>query len=360
MKRWTWIALVALLCAGCSSGPEVVGDVDDEIVEKMSRFEVSEKEVHFEAEGTRIYGTLTRPAGKDDAPGVILIAGSGPTDRDWNNPLLPGDNGTAIELSTRLAQAGVASLRYDKRGTGRTELSGAITWEDYLAEVKAAKNTLAADENVDAGRIFVAGHSEGGAHALRAVAEQWIEVRGVMLLATPGRPTDRLVLDQVGEQLEEAGMSSEAVESELSSLASAMDTIARGQSVEASRVSEIPGLVALVQTLQTEDAEQFAAELLGWNPTRAIARIDRPMLIVQGLKDTQVDPDEDARRLYDAAHKHNEDVELALVEDADHVLKHQPIPREELGGQFALTYNDPTRRLDEAVLTTMVSWIYER
>ena len=82
-------------------------------------------EVSWPLESTTVYGTLVRPAGPGPfaeqplgAPAVVMVAGSGPTDRDWNTPLLPGSNGSARLLAEALAQAGIASLRYDKRPSG--------------------------------------------------------------------------------------------------------------------------------------------------------------------------------------------------------------------------------------------------
>lgn len=359
MKRWISLIVLALLVGGCASGADVVDGIDDDTADKLDRFESEQHEIAFEAAGVQVHATLTTPAGKSDAPAVVLVAGSGPTDRDWNNPLLPGDNGTAIELSDRLAEAGIATMRYDKRGTGMTELPGVITWDDYLTELEEAVKRVEQVEGIDEERIFVAGHSEGGLHALRAKTEGRIDVAGLVLLATPGRTTEELVLSQVDEQLEDAGMPRESIDQELASLKTAMDAVSRGETVDAHRVSDIPGLIALVETLQTEDAEQFAAELLGWDPARAIGDIERSILIVNGLKDTQVDAEDDGQRLFEAADD-EADVTLALIEDADHVFKFQPVPVEELGTQFSLTYNDPTRHLEEALLEALASWIYAR
>src|SRR5215470_17165719 len=75
-------------------------------------------EVSWPLDSTTVYGTLVRPSGPDPFPAVVMVAGSGPTDRDWNSPLLPGTNGSARLLAEALAQAGIASLRYDKRASG--------------------------------------------------------------------------------------------------------------------------------------------------------------------------------------------------------------------------------------------------
>lgn len=357
MKRRIAMLVVVVMCAGCAAAPDVVDQPDEEEIARLQQYEVEQREVEFYAADALVHGTLTIPRGREDAPGVVLVAGSGPTDRDWNNPLLPGDGGTAQELAERMAQAGVAVLRYDKRGTGHTELPGNIRWGDYLEELEEAVARLETAEEVDPQRLYVAGHSEGGAHALRAVAQQRIEVQGVMLLSVPGRTIRQLVVDEVREDLAAVGMTEQVKQAELRSLQQALDSIARGEEVDARSVSDIPGLVSLVAILQQEDSRQFAAELLNWDPTEAIRRVDVPILVLNGLKDLQVDPERDARRLYEAADQTNEQVELALVEHADHVLKHQSMDRDEIATQPSLTYNDPARVLDEAVLETLVRWV---
>ena len=152
-------------------------------------------------------------------------------------------------------------------------------------------------------------------------------------------------------------MGQEAMDAELQSLNEAIEAVAAGEQVDSRHVSQIPGLVSLVETLQQEDARQFATELLGWQPTEAIARVDVPILVLHGMRDIQTDPEEDARRLYDAARESNDDVTLALIEHADHVLKHLTIDRDELTQQHALSYNDPARVLDEGALEKFAIWV---
>ena len=359
MGRMTWLLAAMVFAVGCASGGEVVEGGNQAWLQDLTRFAVEEEDLQFDAADTTVHATLTRPEGASDVPGVVLVAGSGPTDRDWNSPLLPGDNGTAIELSERLATTGITVLRYDKRGTGQTALPGPISWDDYLAEVQAAVEVLRNKEYVDPDRIFLAGHSEGGAHVLRAIANGWVTVDGVILLATAGRKMSDLVLSQVREQLQGAGLDDEAVQVELDSLRRAMDNISAGQDVDAERVSDIPGLIALVETLQAENARQFASLLISWDPVAAIAELSSPILIINGMKDTQVDPEHDARPLYEAAQASGLEAQLALVQDADHVLKHQSMPREQLSAQHSLVYNDPTRALDEGAFEVLLRWIYE-
>jgi hypothetical protein len=85
------------------------------------RCRTSSDEVTWQLDGITVRGTLTLPDGSGPFPAVVLVAGSGPTDRDWCSPLLPGTNGSARLFAEAFAEAGVALLRYDKRASGLTQ-----------------------------------------------------------------------------------------------------------------------------------------------------------------------------------------------------------------------------------------------
>ena len=112
---------------------------------------------------TTVYGTLARPSGSSRSgpfPAVVMVAGSGPTDRDWNSPLLPGTHGSARLLAETLAQAGIASLRYDKRATGphmgenMPTLIGKMSMQSHLDEPAGAVHTLAGQADIRKDKIF--------------------------------------------------------------------------------------------------------------------------------------------------------------------------------------------------------------
>src|SRR5512142_662953 len=111
-------------------------------------------EVSWSLDATTVYGTLVRPSGVVPFPAVVMVAGSGPTDRDWNTPLLPGTNGSARLLAEALAQAGIASLRYDKRPSGphlqenMQAIIGKISMQSHLDELTGAVGTLASQDDV--------------------------------------------------------------------------------------------------------------------------------------------------------------------------------------------------------------------
>src|SRR6266700_2898085 len=121
---------------------------------------------------TTVYGTLVKPVGPGPFPAVVMVAGSGPTDRDWNSPLLPGSNGSARLLSEALAQAGIASLRYDKRASGpharenMAALIGKMSMQSHVDELTGAVRTMAQQDFIRNDRIFALTNSEGALHAL--------------------------------------------------------------------------------------------------------------------------------------------------------------------------------------------------
>ena len=129
-------------------------------------------EVSWPLGRTSVYGTVVKPERAGPFPGVVLVAGSGPTDRDWNSPLLPGTDGSGRLLAEALGREGFASLRYDKRVSGPHVretiplLIGAITMESHVDELAGAVRTLAEQQGIRRDRIFALGNSEGTLHAL--------------------------------------------------------------------------------------------------------------------------------------------------------------------------------------------------
>lgn len=158
------LALVASGTTACgpissSSGGSATGWVD--------------QEVSFQAGGMTLYGTFRHPTSHSaPVPAALIIAGSGPTDRNGNSALAPGPIDTLQTLAGWLSTDGVASLRYDKLGTGDTGLGpyasnpNAIGLGVYEQEAAAALNFLAKQPGVDRDRLAVFGHSEGALFAL--------------------------------------------------------------------------------------------------------------------------------------------------------------------------------------------------
>jgi pimeloyl-ACP methyl ester carboxylesterase len=164
-------------------------------------------EVSWPLGPTTVYGTVVTPVGAGPFPGVVLVAGSGPTDRDWNSPLLPGPNGSGRLLAETLAAAGIASLRYDKRASGPHVretiplLIGAITMQSHVDELAGAVRTLAERSEVRRDRIFALGNSEGTLHALNyQVHGPSIPFAGLVLTGPPGRAVGAVARSQLAAQ----------------------------------------------------------------------------------------------------------------------------------------------------------------
>ena len=134
---------------------------------------MTESELEVATAWGRLAGTLLLPAGEGPFCAALLVAGSGPTDRDGNNPLLPAPIDNLKRLAQALAAHGVATLRYDKRGVGASACPGlseeALRFEHLVDDATLLASSLALDERI--GRVVLAGHSEGALIAALAADE---------------------------------------------------------------------------------------------------------------------------------------------------------------------------------------------
>lgn len=247
-----------------------------------------------------LVGTLLQ-VDEADAPVVLVLPGSGPTDRDGNNPLGVRANSYRL-LAEALAGNGVSSLRIDKRGmfgsAGAIADANAVTVPDYVADTRAW--IAVARERTDAPCVWLLGHSEGGLMALAAAKEEG--VCGLLLVATPGSP--------VGEVMREQFRANPANAPILPDAESALDRFTAGERVDVSAMH--PALQAIFNPA----VQGFLISLMALDPARLIADVPGPVLIVQGGHDIQVSV-ADAERLKAAAPT----AELALFPSANHVLK---------------------------------------
>ena len=141
-----------------------------------------------------IKGKLILPSTEKSCPIVLLIAGSGPTDMDGNSPLLHGKNNSLKYLAEGLAENGIASLRFDKRGIATSAAAGKeeslLRFEDYVNDVKGWLNFLANDKRFTG--ITVIGHSEGALIGMLACRNQ-PKVKAFVSLAGAGRPAYEII-----------------------------------------------------------------------------------------------------------------------------------------------------------------------
>lgn len=245
------------------------------------------------------------PATDPAAPVALIIPGSGPTDRDGNNPL--GVKAAPLRLLAEgMAAQGVRTLRADKRGMfgSRTATpdANAVTIADYVDDARVWIDLLR--RKTGASCVWLIGHSEGGLVSLEAAARLQ-DICGIILLASPGRPLADILREQLRANPANAPVLADAL--------SAIDRLQRAERVDVSRMH--PAL----QSLFAPAVQGFVIDVMRRDPAGLIATLQLPVLIVQGGRDLQVAM-ADAERLKAAAPS----ARLHIVPGMNHVLKSAP------------------------------------
>jgi uncharacterized protein len=245
----------------------------------------------------KLYGTIDLPSGDGPFPVAVFIAGSGPTDRDGNQPRLT--NNILKLLGQGLAAKGVAALRYDRRGIGESgktapkeeDLTIDLMADDVVEWIKLLRK----DKRFS--RIGIVGHSEGALvgtlAAGRAPADAFVSLAGV------GRKMDVALREQLARNL------SKEMKEKCDKI---IDELVAGRTV-----ADVPKeLVSLFRP----SVHLFLISKFKYDPARELARLQMPVLIVQGTTDVQTMV-EDAKVL--AAAK--KDARLVIIEDMNHMLR---------------------------------------
>jgi alpha-beta hydrolase superfamily lysophospholipase len=323
------------------------------------RKEVENQEITWDVDGIAVHATLTQTAINGRRPAVTLVAGSGPTDRDWDSPLLPGNNGSGKLLAEALARAGFVTLRYDKRASGPhakeniARLTGKVSLQSHVDELAGAVAALVARPEVDPHRIFALTNSEGAIHALN-YQRQATEHRfaGLVLTGVPGRSMANTMRSQVVPQLQTLP-NGEALIREYDAT---IEAIASGRPI-AIEPSLPDGLRSLFTSLTNPANSPFTQEFLAVNPAQLLRDVHEPILIVIGQKDIQANWQADGQAL-EAALAGRDNVTFAYPENANHVLKYEPKAREQLvPAEVAVSYNADDQHLDPEALDTIRDWL---
>jgi uncharacterized protein len=277
-----------------------------------------------------LYGSLLVPQSDEPVPVALLIAGSGPTDRDGNNPE-GGHNDALKKLAQLLARHGIASLRYDKRGVAASRAATPderdLSIERYVADAEAWGRLLEGDPRFD--RLILIGHSEGARIASLAAAGSGAEA--LVSIAGPAYPIGQVLDAQLAMRLPPP-----LLDDSRQILAS----LIRGQ-----EQAEVP---KALQVLLRPSVQPYLISLLRQRPAEAFAALRIPALIVQGSHDAQVGIDNAV-----ALQQAKPDAELALIPGMNHVLRITPLPWHE---QLA-SYDDPQLPLARALGERIVAFI---
>lgn len=263
----------------------------------------AEEEVSISTPWGAIAATLATPDG-NSSTAVLIIAGSGPTDRNCNSSL--NLNTYAFKmLSDELTREGFAVLRYDKRAIGLSHYPAEevpnIVFQDFIDDAALCVGYLR-----DAGyeKVIVAGHSEGGRIAIDLALRDDIEVDGIVLLSAAGYSMETILMRQLSAQLMPAHMGL------MVSATNIIQSLKRGDDVPEDRIPK--ELLSLFHPT----VQPFIRSYLTTDPAELMAEVDVPALIISGGRDIQVTID-NAERLKSVA-KHGKHINF---EDMSHVLK---------------------------------------
>jgi hypothetical protein len=277
-------------------------------------------------------GTWTAPAGAARYPAVLIVAGSGPTDRDGNNP--QGLRTDAYkQLAAALAEAGIASLRYDKRGVAASRAAATreslLTVEVFARDAADVAAWVRARPEVSS--VHIAGHSEGGLLALLAPTAP--PLGSLILLTTPGRPLGTVLREQLGRQPLPEALQTEGM-----------------RVIEALEAGRDPGDVAPpLDQLFRPSVRPFLISVFTVDPARRLAARGEPVLVIGGGRDLQVTrADFEALAMSGAAR-----LTVHWEPDMGHVLK---AVRPDDPAQASL-YTDPAHPLLPAVAARLVAWV---
>lgn len=274
------------------------------------------EEVSFknQAAGVTLAGTLTRPKGKGKFPVAVLITGSGPEDRDeaifGHKPFLV--------LADYLTRSGIATLRYDDRGAGKSTGEFAkATSRDFAADVEAAVAYLKTRKDINLKQIGLIGHSEGGIIA-PMVATEYPGIAFVVLMAGPGVNGEEIIYRQsaliakvqgeadssIAQQdslqrrvfaIIKRNLDSAATAIELNRLADEADSLTRALGQQTDSTLKL----AIAQQMKSVQSPWFRF-FLTYDPRPALLKLTCPVLAVYGGKDLQVDPAQNMPVLEDA------------------------------------------------------------
>lgn len=277
----------------------------------------------------QLFGTLTVPDGLKKFPVALLIAGSGPTDRNGNN--LTMKNNSLKMLAEALAKNGIASLRYDKRGIGESKPSAIfesnLVFENYTEDAKSWINYLKQDKRFT--QLIVIGHSEGSLIGMIAAgkANKFISIAGA------GTSADKLIKEQI------ASKSNQQINDMTFPI---IDSLKAGNTVKK--------VDPMLNSLFRASIQPYLISWFKYEPQTEIKKLVIPILIIQGNNDLQVTV-KDAKNLHEA----NKNSELLIVDKMNHIMK---IIDGDKNANME-SYNNENLPISEVMIDKIVSFIHK-
>lgn len=291
---------------------------------------VLQRPISLDTGNGELFGSLLLPKSDNPVPVVLILAGSGPTDRDGNNPD-GGRNDSLKRLAWVLAKHNIASVRYDKRGVAAslaaTPDERNLSVEAYVNDAVAWGQKLKSDPRF--GPLILLGHSEGA--LIATLAAPRTDAAALISLSGSARPVDQVIREQLARSLPPPLM---LRSNEL------LDSLKAGHTD-----ANVP---APLQPIFRPSVQPYLISLFRQNPAKAFAQLKIPALIVQGSNDMQVGVG-DAQALKAA----KPDAELAVIDGMNHVMRIVPA---DVKRQLA-SYKDPQLPLAAELGSKLIAFI---
>lgn len=277
-----------------------------------------------------IKGSLLMPDIKTTVPVVLLISGSGPTDRDGNQPTMK--NNSLKMVAEGLQKDGIASVRFDKRAIAESKAAftkeSDLRFDHYIDDVRGWVQKLSQDKRFS--KIVIAGHSEGSLIGMAAAVNN-AAVKGYISLAGAGRPADEVLKEQLQAQPMEARIT----------MFKMIDKLKGGDTI-----ANVP---AMYNSLFRPSVQPYMISWFKYNPQSEIAKLKIPILLVQGTTDIQVSTQD-----FDLLAKSAPTAAKLLANGMNHVLK--SVDSKERMAQIP-TYTDPVLPLHPELLPAILQFI---
>jgi hypothetical protein len=319
---------------------------------------IAETSVSFRSGDLTFAGTLTLPATQTPPLcAVLFVAGSGPVDRDGNAVGFRMD--AYRQLAHALAQNGIASLRYDKRGVGQSNGDApTASRADLLADVRAAWNAISTQSELAGIPRVALGHSEG-TYLVEDLAAGHPDVDGLILLCGSPQSLAGVTRWQVETLLRQQGASDEqvraALEQEDEYLAFVKASVGQWSDYTVAQLrTALPWLTdAVAQQLKSSPLGlAWLREHYNAVPAASLSRIACPVLILSAGKDAQVPPADGAAMAQILTAAGNTKARSVLLDDLNHVLRHHP-------EEPNVVYQHLDEPIDSRVRTAIVEWVRE-
>jgi uncharacterized protein len=314
--------------------------------------------------GYTLPSTISWPASDGVAPCVVFFAGSGPTDRDWTSPLLPGKNGSGAQLALALQTRGVGSIRFDKVGSGVNmpksnapadlKMLEVLSLAHYIDEATAAFDEVANRDRC--GKVFLLGHSEGSIHASSAAIAKQADLRfgGLISLSGPSGTILDTAIEQIRTIDIKAGADPAVVDKALEDFRAAMlRPVATAPDLSA--LPEAAGL--LWQATHAPLQQRVARELIFTEPLAALHAYRGRALVVSAANDAQV-PGSDADKIFAALASERKDKTRVTIANANHVYKSETrAPSTISQTEIVAGYADDNHALADGLVDAIVGFV---